>query len=117
MTDDEIKKLIVDLESDRVERKRSLSDTDRVCEAICAFANDLPGNRSPGVVAIGVDDDGRVAGLVVDDDLLLRLAQVRDSGSIYPFPSIAVRRITVDGNDVAVVVVEARLPLPRKRPD
>ena len=106
MTDDEIMTLIVDLESDRVERKSALSDTDRLCEAICAFANDLPGNRSPGVVAIGVDDDGRSTGLVVDDHLLLRLAQVRDNALIYPFPSMVVRRITVDGNDVAVVIVE-----------
>ena len=106
MTDDEIEMLIMDLESDRVERKAALSDTDRVCEAICAFANDLPGNRSPGVVAVGVDDAGHPSGLTVDDDLLLRLAQTRDNGSIYPFPSMVVRRIVVDGNDVAVVVVE-----------
>ena len=59
MTDDEIEMLITDLESDRVERKAALSDINRVCEAICAFANDLPGNRSPGLVAVGVDDAGR----------------------------------------------------------
>lgn len=36
-------------ESDRVERKESRSDAGRVREAICAFANDLPGSGEPGV--------------------------------------------------------------------
>lgn len=106
MDEREILALVSDLESDRVERKASLSDTDRICEAICAFANDLPGHRAPGIVAIGLDDRSRPTGLRVDDDLLLRLAQMRDNGSIYPFPSMTVSRIVLDGGDVAAVVVE-----------
>jgi len=106
MVGDEILRLITDLETDRVERKASLANVDRVCEAICAFANDLPGHGAPGVVAVGVDDDGRPTGLPVDDQLLRRLADLRDNGQIYPFPSIAVDRLTLDGVDVAVVVVE-----------
>jgi ATP-dependent DNA helicase RecG len=63
-----------DLESDRVEREASLrSDPpgerskakDRIGEAICAFANDLPDSRLPGVVLIGVTDDGMVKGITV----------------------------------------------------
>jgi ATP-dependent DNA helicase RecG len=42
MTDAELETLLADAESDRCERKQSLSDADRVREAICAFANDLP---------------------------------------------------------------------------
>lgn len=106
MNDAEIESLVLDLESDRVERKASLSDIDRVCQAICAFANDPPGHRQPGVVAIGLGDDGHPTGLPVDDELLLRLAQIRDNGSIYPFPSMTVQRIKVEGVDAAVVVVE-----------
>lgn len=33
--------LIRDLESDSIERKESISDPDRISQAICAFANDL----------------------------------------------------------------------------
>lgn len=54
----EVVRLVSDLETDRVERKESLANVDRVCEAICAFANDLPGHAKAGVVAVGVGDDG-----------------------------------------------------------
>lgn len=102
----EILRLVTDLESDRVERKEALSDVDRVCQAICAFANDLPGHARPGVVAIGVDDAGRPSGLAVDDTLLRRLADLRDNGRIYPFPSLRVDRLALREADIAVVVVE-----------
>jgi ATP-dependent DNA helicase RecG len=59
MTDEELLELLVNLESDRVERKSSGSDSDKIREAICAFANDLPNHRRPGVVFVGVDDAGR----------------------------------------------------------
>ena len=58
MGDDELERLLTDLESDRVERKEALSHPDRICEAICAFANDLPDHRAPGVVFVGARDDG-----------------------------------------------------------
>ena len=48
MTDAELETLMGDLESDRVERKESLSDGDKVRQAVCAFANDLPGHNAPG---------------------------------------------------------------------
>ncbi len=102
----EVLALLQDLETDRVERKEGLSDPDRVCQAICAFANDLPDHRLPGVIGIGLDDAGKAVGLVVTDDLLLRLAQMRDNGGIYPFPSMTVSRVMIDGSQVAVVVVQ-----------
>jgi len=102
----EVVALLQDLETDRVERKESLSDPDRVCQAICAFANDLPDHRRPGVIGIGIDDAGKAVGLEVTDDLLLRLAQMRDTGGIYPFPSMTVSRVMIDGSQVAVVVVQ-----------
>jgi len=102
----EVVALLQDLETDRVERKESLSDSDRVRQAICAFANDLPDHRLPGVIGIGIDDAGKAVGLEVTDDLLLRLAQMRDNGGIYPFPSMTVSRVMIDGSQVAVVVVQ-----------
>jgi ATP-dependent DNA helicase RecG len=67
-------------ESDRVERKESLAQDDRVRQAICAFANDLPDHRRPGVLFIGQRDDGTCAGLQVDDQLLVRLGGYRSDG-------------------------------------
>jgi ATP-dependent DNA helicase RecG len=111
LTDAELEALI-DTESDRVERKRSLSDRDRIRQAICAFANDLPANRAPGVVVVGVNDDGTCAGLHIDDDLLLKLAHMRDDGQILPFPSMTVQKRTVRGCAVAVVEVDPSRTLP-----
>ena len=40
--------LLEDLESDRVERTTSVNNTDKFCQAICAFSNDFPGHNNPG---------------------------------------------------------------------
>ena len=42
MSIDEIRALLNDIESDRVERTVSTTNTDKFGQAICAFANDLP---------------------------------------------------------------------------
>lgn len=47
ITIDEIRALLNDLESDRVERTISTTNTDKFGQAICAFANDLPDHRQP----------------------------------------------------------------------
>lgn len=91
-------------ESDRVERKESLTHRDRVRQAICAFANDLPHHQRPGVIVIGQRDDRTCANLQVDDALLLLLSGFRLD--ITPFPTIYVRRVTLDGCEVAVIEVE-----------
>ena len=67
-----------DLESDLVERKESLrGDTPvEIRQAVCAFANDLPDHRRPGVVFVGARDDGQPAAATVTDELLLQLAAV-----------------------------------------
>jgi len=106
MTDDELRSLLGDLESDRCERKASLADPDRVREAICAFANDLPDHRQPGVVFIGARDDGSCAGLEVTDRLLQQLADMRSDGNILPTPAMTVQKRVVDGCTFAVVVVQ-----------
>lgn len=106
MTDDELLALFRLPESDRVERKENLADRDRVRQAICAHANDLPNHRATGVVFVGQRDDRSCAGLAVDDQLLLVLAGFRADGRLLPFPTMHVRRATIDGCDVAVIEVE-----------
>src|SRR5262249_6756316 len=51
-------------------------------------------------------DDRSCANLKVDDELLRSLASFRDDGKILPFPTMSVRRMQLDGCDVAVVIVE-----------
>jgi ATP-dependent DNA helicase RecG len=106
MDDEELLRLLAGGESDRVERKESLSDKDRICQAICAFANDLPDHRRPGALFVGIRDDGVCAGLPVTDELLLTLSQLRTNGNIYPFPSMTVQKRTLAGCEVAVVEVQ-----------
>jgi len=105
MDDAELQRLLVDVESDRVERKRSLSDKGRVCEAICAFANDMPNHALPGVVFIGANDDGSCAGTAITDELLRELAGIRSDGNILPLPSMTVQKRTLGGCDLAVAIV------------
>jgi ATP-dependent DNA helicase RecG len=105
MDDRELESMLTDIESDRVERKESAHFRDRIREAICAFANDLPDHRGPGVVFVGAKDDGTAAGLVVDDGLLLDLASLRDDGAILPLPSMTVEKRALRGGDMAVIIV------------
>jgi hypothetical protein len=57
LTEDQLIRLLAQIESDHVERTESLTNTDKFGQAICAFANDLPNRRQPGYLSIGVTDD------------------------------------------------------------
>ena len=45
LTTSELETLFLTQETERVERKQSVRDGDRICQAICAFANDLSDSR------------------------------------------------------------------------
>lgn len=102
---DELETLLREGESDRVERKRSAADGAAIRRNLCAFANDLPGRGAPGVLFIGVEDDGRCADLDIDDKLLRVLAAMKDDGNIMPLPSIVVEKHRLSECDVAVITV------------
>ena len=106
MTDQELEMLLEDLESDRTERKESISDGDKIRQAICAFANDLPDHRREGVLFIEADDQGAPVGLPVTDQLLITLANMRSDGNILPMPSMTVQKRVLKGHDMAVVIVQ-----------
>jgi ATP-dependent DNA helicase RecG len=105
MTDAELEQLLDDIESDRAERTESTNDGDKFRQAVCAFANDLPDHRQPGVLFVGVDARGQPTGIAVTDQLLQNLAHMRSDGNVLPFPSLDVQKRTLKGRDVAVVVV------------
>jgi ATP-dependent DNA helicase RecG len=70
LTDAELLELLQANESDRVERKRSATDRSAIRRTICALANDLPGHGKPGVIFIGMEDDGSCANFEINDELL-----------------------------------------------
>jgi len=106
LTDEELLLLLRSGEADRVERKENAHSLDRIREAICAFANDLPDHRLPGVVFVGVRDDGSCAGTRIDARLLETLGGMARDGRILPFPTMSVYRRSLDACDVAVIVVQ-----------
>lgn len=109
LTDQQLREMIQAGESDRVEFKESLKSDkarDRIREAICAFANDLPDHGKHGLIIVGVCDDLSFKGISVTDDLLQQLANMRTQGNILPPPSMTVEKRVLDGNEVAVVKVE-----------
>ena len=108
LSDQQLLQLVDDGETDRVEFKETLAGSAArdISEAVCAFANDLPGHGEPGVVFVGVrDSDRAVVGAAVTDEMLRQLADLKTAGNILPPPSIAVAKRTLRGKDVAVVVV------------
>jgi ATP-dependent DNA helicase RecG len=98
--------LMGELESDRVERTTSTSNTDKFAQAVCAFANDLPNHRQPGYLLVGVDDKGQIAGLTVTDQLLQNLAALRSDGNIQPLPVLTVSKNVLPQGELAVVEVQ-----------
>ena len=116
LDEQELDGLRADLESDRVERRESAADTNKLRQNICALANDLPGHGLPGVVFIGVEDDGGCANLTIDDRLLTKLAAMKDDGNIMPIPSLVVQKHVLSACEVAVTIVEpSRSPPVRYR--
>lgn len=111
-SDDDLRGMLADLESDLVERKESTTATDKIAQAICAYANDLPGYDTSGVVFVGAIDDGRPSGLAITDRILLSLAGIRDTGKILPLPHMRVSRLDVDGHHVAVIEVKPSVSPP-----
>jgi ATP-dependent DNA helicase RecG len=107
LTDIQLIALLGDLESDRVERKEAWTGSapEKAREAVCAFANDLPNHQQPGVIFIGVRDDGSPANTPITDQLLLTLADIKSDGRIVPPPTLTVGKRNLMGNDLAVVSV------------
>jgi ATP-dependent DNA helicase RecG len=109
LTDEELLALIHDLESDRAERKQTWKGDapEKGRQAVCAFANDLPNHGQPGVLMVGVKDDGTPMGpdFVVTDELLMTLADIKTDGKITPPPTLTVAKCHLLGREVAVVTV------------
>ncbi|MES2663337.1 MAG: RNA-binding domain-containing protein, partial [Pseudomonadota bacterium] len=105
LSETELKNLILNMESDRIERTESEKNTDKFAQAICAFANDLAGHRLPGYLLIGVKDNGEISGLKVTDELLKELGAIRSNGNVLPQPVMNVAKFTFDKGDIALVEV------------
>ena len=106
MTKHTLTKLIKAGENYRVERTSSTTNTDKFCQAICAFSNDLPNCGLPGYLLIGVKDDGSLAGLKVTDALMQNIAALRSDGNILPLPLMSLEKVVFPDGEVLVVEVK-----------
>lgn len=107
LTDTELESLLSDLESDRAERKESWAGDapEKGCQAVCAFANDLPNYQKPGILFVGTKDNGQPTGVQITEQLLTTLADIRSNGNIVPPPTLFVDKRVIKGSEVAVVTV------------
>lgn len=112
MTKEELYELIHSDESYRIERTVSTGNMDKFQEAICAFANDMPGKRQKGYLLIGVYDDGRISGLNVDDALMKKISGIRSDGNILPLPVMNTEKVITPEGDVLVVEVTPSFDTP-----
>ena len=106
MQEQELENILAAPESDLVERTENGKDLDKIGKAICAFANDNPGHGRPGVVVVGMKDDGSCAGLEINDRLITRLSNLKDEGMVSPSPQMSVQEKDFRGCSLAVIVVE-----------
>lgn len=99
--------MLVDMESDRIERKRAWTGDapDKARQAVCAFANDLPNHGKPGVIFVGVTDGGAFSNIEITDQLLLTLADMKTDGKIVPPPTLTVEKRVLNGTALGVVTV------------
>jgi ATP-dependent DNA helicase RecG len=107
-TDQDLELMLKDIESECAERKATMKDDvpTKVRQAICAFANDLPDYRKPGVIFIGANDNGSASNLLVTDSLLRNLADMKTDGNILPIPTMSVEKRRLNGADMAVITVQ-----------
>ena len=96
MTKEELQKIIAIDEGFRIELTTSTGNMDKFQEAICAFANDMPGSGKKGYLLIGVYDDGTISGMKVDDALMKRISGIRSDGNILPLPVMTTEKVQTE---------------------
>ena len=96
----ELINLLTEGESETVEFKPSLSQTDKILECVSAFSN-----TNGGILVIGVRDTGEVIGVDIGKRTLESLANtIKQNTDPVIYPSISVEN--VEGKNVIVIEVE-----------
>ena len=112
MTQEELYEIIATDENYRIELTTSTGDMDKFQEAICAFANDMPGSRKKGYLLIGVRNNGEIDGLKVNDALMKKISGIRSDGNILPLPIMSTEKVVTEKGDVLVVEVTPSFDTP-----
>jgi len=118
MSPEELEKILSPtfLESNQVEKSSSFDDIAKYSEAICAFSNNFSNNQGDSYLILGVDDKTGKPSTEshVTDEILRRLGELRDNGTIIPRPIILIEKETYQNRDIVVITVKPH-PLPPVR--
>jgi ATP-dependent DNA helicase RecG len=106
ITEERVKALIADMESDWIERTTSIKE-DKLGPAVCALSNDFPNHKHSGYIVLGVHDDGKLAGMQWTDKELQTIGGVKTNGNVLPQPSLIVSPV-FKFPEGEVVVVEVK---------
>ena len=111
ITEDKIKILLADMESDLIERTISISEN-KLGPAVCALANDFPNHKQSGYILLGVNDNGTLAGMTWTDKELQAIGGVKTNGNVLPQPSLVLSPVFKfpDGEVVAIEVKPSLYP-------
>ena len=116
ITKEHLQKILLDTESYHIEKTVATDNMDKFSQAICAFSNDVADSKKKGYLLIGVRDNGELAGLQVDDKLLLQISNIRTDGNILPQPVMTVEKFSFSQGDILVVeVTPSQVPPVRYR--
>jgi ATP-dependent DNA helicase RecG len=107
MSYEELLALWQEPESEVVEWKPSLSQTQEIYKTVCAFANDFVNHKRDSVIFIGRENNsGACSNLSINDgDMLQFVGQIRASGSILPLPQISYQQVELEGCPVLALIV------------
>jgi ATP-dependent DNA helicase RecG len=116
ITEEKVKELLADMESDLIERTISIKEN-KLGPAVCAMSNDFPNHKQPGYILLGVNDDGKIAGMAWADDELQAIGNVKSNGNVLPQPSLVVSPVFKFPEGEIVVVQVTPSPYPPVRYD
>jgi len=111
ITEEKIKKLLSDMESDWIERTISIKE-DKLGPAVCALSNDFPNHKHEGYILLGVHDNGKLAGMTWTDKELQAIGGVKTNGNVLPQPSLVVSPVFKfpEGEVVVIAVKPSNYP-------
>lgn len=96
----QLRQLISDGESVRLEFKRRFTSPEKIAKEICAFAN-----TQGGYLLFGVDDDGSIVGVESEKEQI-ELVQRAAEFFIEPPVTVRIEVVEIEWKDVVVVAVE-----------
>ena len=70
--------------------------------------NDLPDHRMPGYLFLGVQNDGTIDGLKVDDALMKRISAIRSDGNILPLPVMSTEKVVTEKGAASLPTFDTR---------